>query len=380
MKKLKPLLLGLLLGALGGALGAWAAKHGLKLPGKAHWSRGQVLGLLALLPPAWLLAVALHELGHALAGRLQGFRLYWLVVGPLMWRRQPPGRLRFGWNRNLNLAGGLALSAPPDDHRLRERFRVFAAGGPLASLGWGALALGGYALLPAGTQGTVPAAALALSGAVSLLLFVVTMLPLQAGGFVSDGRRLLNLSRPGPQQELEVVMLTATVRSMAGVRPRELSRPALEAAAALSVEHPFTAYVPYYRYLYHLDTGDPAAAGQHLAQYRRQLAKLPAPLQASGWLEAAFFSAAYEHDAAAARAYLAQANINAHTPADQLPRVEAALARLAGDAEQAGAQAQAALRELPRNLDQGSARLHQEWLLATVRWAEEQLTVGTRPA
>ncbi|RYU80474.1 M50 family metallopeptidase [Hymenobacter persicinus] len=372
MKKLKPLLLGLALGALGGVVGFWGARHGLKSSGTAHWGKPQLLGLLALLPVAWLVAVGLHELGHALAGRLQGFRLHWLTVGPLMWRRQSTGHLGFEWNRNLNTAGGLALSVPPDDVRLRERFRVFTAGGPLGSLGWTALALGVFSQLPPPMQSTVPAGALALSGGISLLLFVVTLLPFQAGGFASDGMRLLNLSRRGPKQELEVAMLTATVRSMAGVRPRELSRPALEAAAALPVQHPFNAYVAYYLYLHHLDAGDPEEAGRQLAHYREHLEQQPAALQASGWLEAAFFSAAYEHDAKAARAYQARAVINAHTPAEQPFRVEAALARLEGDAARARTQAEAALRELPRNLSQGSARLYEEWLRDTVRWAEQK--------
>ncbi|WP_219156056.1 M50 family metallopeptidase [Hymenobacter profundi] len=256
---------------------------------------------MALLLVAWLVAVGLHELGHALAGRLQGFRLHWLTIGPLMWRRQPTGHLRFEWNRNLNTAGGLALSVPTDDVRLRERFRVFAAGGPLASLLWGALGVGLYTLLPAAAQGTVPAIALVLSGGISLLLFVVTIIPFHTGGFASDGMRLLNLSRRGPKQELEVSMLTASIRSMVGTRPRELNRSALEAAAALHVEHPLKCHLSHYLYLHYLDAGDPVAAGQQLAHYRQQLSQVPAALQASGWLESAFFSAAYEHDATAAR-------------------------------------------------------------------------------
>ncbi|TYZ08125.1 M50 family metallopeptidase [Hymenobacter lutimineralis] len=371
MKKLKPLLLGLALGTLGACVGFWGARHGLKLSATSHWSKGQVLGLLALLPVAWLVAVGLHELGHALAGRLQGFRLHWLTVGPLMWRRQPSGRLRFEWNLNLNMAGGLVLSVPPDDVRLRERFRVFTLGGPLGSLFWAALALGVFTWLPVSSQSTLPAVAVALSGAISLLLFVFTMLPFQAGGLASDGMRLLNLSRPGTKQELEVAMLTATIRSMAGVRPRELSRPALEAADALRVEHPYKAYVAYYLYQYHLDAGDPAAAGLYLARYRAHLDQQPVALQASGWLEAAFFSAAYEHDAQAARTYQSRAVVNAHTPTEQPFRVEAALARLEGNVEQARTQAEAALRELPRTLSQGSARLYEDWLRETLRWAEQ---------
>jgi len=356
---------------LGGVAGALGARFGAASSQGLHFSRVQVASLLLLLPVAWLVAVLLHELGHVLAGRRRGFRFYWLAVGPFMWKMEA-GRLRFRWNTDLNTAGGMALCVPPDDHDLRGRFLAFALGGPLGSLVWAAAALGAYALLPpaASAAGQVLAAALAISGGISALLAGLTLVPMHVGGFSSDGARALTMWRDGPGSQLEIAVLSALVRSVAGVRPRELPRPGLEAAAALPQETPFKLYVFHYLYLIALDAGHTAQAAHYLREYRARLTGVPAALQANAWLESAFFAAAYEHDLPAARAFRGQATPTAHTPADVPARVEAALARLAGDADRARAQAQAALRELPKNLDQGSARFYAEWLHDTLRWAD----------
>ncbi|WP_035559320.1 M50 family metallopeptidase [Hymenobacter sp. IS2118] len=357
------LAVGIGVGLLGGKYVGAQLAHG-------RWSGGQVAALVALLPLAWLVAVGLHELGHALAGTRQGFVLQWFVVGPLMWKKLD-GRLRFRWNTNLNTAGGMVLSVPPDDHDLRRRFMAFAAGGPLGSVAWAALALGIWALLPTSTTATgqVLAAGLAGSGGFSAFLALLTAAPFHTGGFSSDGARVLNLWRGGPAGQLEMAVLSAFVRSAAGMRPRELPLAELEAAVAEPAELPFKLYAYQSLYLAALDAGQIDQAEHYLREYRDRLTLTPPALQASGWLESAFFAAAYEHDLPAARAFREKARVTAHTPADVLPRTEAALARLAGDTDAARAQAQTALRELPKTLDPGSARLYTEWLTETVRWA-----------
>ncbi|HEX8326311.1 MAG TPA: M50 family metallopeptidase [Hymenobacter sp.] len=357
---------------LGAAFGMLLAKYGFAHIKHAQWSKWQVGALLALLPLTWLVAVGLHELGHALAGLRQGFVLHWLAVGPLMWKKLD-GRLRFRWNTNLNAAGGMVLCVPPDDHDLRGRFMVFAAGGPLGSVAWAVLALGGWALLPTQTTAVeqVLVAALGVSGLLSTFLALLTMIPMHTGGFSSDGARVLNLWRGGPAGQLELAVLSAFVRSAAGVRPRELPLAQLEAAVTLPNELPFKLYAYQYLYLAALDAGHIDQAGQYLREHRERLALAPPALQANGWLESAFFAAAFEHDLPAARGFREQAQVTAHTPADLVPRADAALARLAGDADAARAHAQTALQELSKSLDPGSARLYAEWLADTVRWAEQ---------
>ncbi|MET4076447.1 M50 family metallopeptidase [Hymenobacter sp. UYCo722] len=382
IRKYGPRLALALLGAAAGVLIGKYLGHAARSAGGAG-NPWQTMGaLLVLLPLAWLVAVGLHELGHALLGRRQGFRFHWLAVGPFMWKMRE-GRLRFEWNKNLNTAGGMVLSTPTGDHDLRRRFMAFAAGGPLGSVVWAGLALGAYALLPtpASEVGRLLRVGLGASGGISGLLAVLTLIPMHTGGFYSDGARVLNLWRDGAAGQFEVAVVSAMARSVNGVRPRELPRQLLEAAATRPEELPFKLYVHYYLYLATLDAGQLEPAAHHLAEYRHRLAATPAALQGSGWLESAFFAAAYQHDLAAARTFMAQAKPSAHIEADVWPRAEAALARLAGDADRARTHAQAALQALPSNLDQGSAHFYAEWLADTLRWADvAELPTGVASA
>ncbi|TGE28110.1 M50 family metallopeptidase [Hymenobacter metallicola] len=335
-------------------------------PGK--WPLWQVGLVLLLLPLAWMLAVLVHELGHSLAGRWQGFRFQWLVVGPCKWQ-QIKGRLHFCWNTNLGMAGGMTLSVPLDGHDLRRRYIIYSAAGPLASLMWAVLALGIQALLPASVQTQPSSIGLAMSGAVSLLLACFTLVPVHSAGVASDGAKVLKLWRNTPAGQLEITLLSVVGRSVAGVRPRELPLADLEAAASLPFSLSAKLYVYHYLYLAALDKGLVAKAGYYLSACRQDIAQIPVAMHSAIWLESAFFAAAYEHDLSAARAFLARASQSSLTPADVLPRVAAAQARLVGDAPSASIQAQLALRQLHYNIDKGSCRFYADWLNGTVQWA-----------
>jgi len=55
--------------------------------------------------------IAVHEMGHAIAGIAVKFDFKTYVVGPFMWEKDEIG-WRFKWNRNVNTAGGLVICMP----------------------------------------------------------------------------------------------------------------------------------------------------------------------------------------------------------------------------------------------------------------------------
>ena len=154
---------------------------------------------------AVFLALAVHEGGHALAGRLRGMRLAMLVVGPVHIQREADGRLRWRLNRMLSLAGGAVSSVPGTTEGLRRAVLAFAAAGPVASVLAGALALATYGLADpgagadeAGTLRHALAGSVFIFGAICSGIGIVTLLPVSQGAFVSDGKRILRLLRPAP--------------------------------------------------------------------------------------------------------------------------------------------------------------------------------------
>lgn len=90
------------------------------------------LVLLALVP-AFFFAVLLHELGHLATGLIAGLSFRKLLVGALMLTHEDRGyRLRFAGKGVM--AGGLTVMIPRGPAEIRQKYLLFVAGGPVATL------------------------------------------------------------------------------------------------------------------------------------------------------------------------------------------------------------------------------------------------------
>lgn len=300
----------------------------------AQFSSAEALGLIASLPVMAFFVILLHELGHLLGGRIVGFRFMLLIVGPLRVERLGE-RIVWRLNRNLGLAGGLAGSVPTDQHDLRRRMAVFTAGGPLASLLSGVLALA-ISL----QSGTWVSALIGIGAAMSLVIAVVTMVPLVNGGFNTDGARLLMLWRDPARAERWIAIGSLSHMRMQQ-RPRDLPPHLIETATALRDGKLDDIAAHLIAYEVALDRGDFTAAQSLLDHAAISIEALPAALRPSVRLEQAYM-AARNGDVMAARTYEAAGKGGMVEPFARL-RVEAAILRAEGRAAEAAEVAQRGL-------------------------------------
>lgn len=170
---------------------------GLLLLGVAPAQAFLLLNLAVLLPLASLASLALHELGHVLAARLLGFRVYSVTLGqgPLLFARR--------WGRaDLMLRalplGGYTEAGATGPRLLMPRAALFVAAGPLANalaLGWLASRWSG-GLLEQLSGGLAPVSLLLATNAVSLLLSLLPSWPQsRADRHLADGPTLLEALR-----------------------------------------------------------------------------------------------------------------------------------------------------------------------------------------
>jgi len=174
--------------------------------------------LCAALAPV---VVVIHELGHALAGALAGFRFQLVQVGPLALVRGPEGlRLRLG-QRVPGRALGQQSSAPEDDRALPFRLAVHGAGGPALNLlvSGLALALAAAAGRPSSAAGAAALSLLRTLGVLSLFP-LVELVPLHLMGQPSDGARILHALRSA-RSAAGIALLRASMRQARALRPRE---------------------------------------------------------------------------------------------------------------------------------------------------------------
>lgn len=335
---------------LGAAFGFAAAKLGAEalhpLPG-----RGWKLGLAATLPLVWFIGVAVHELGHLIGGWLVGGRFLLWCVGPVKVWRAPAG-IRLGWNRSLNIFGGLAACLPAEPGRWEPRHvATMIVAGPLASLVFGLgllLAVTGRELDPAGA--VLPAFLYnfaLVTGGMSLLLAVVTIWPSAGGGFKSDGKRVWELLRRSPRSDQEAALLLLTSASLAGIRPADYDPELVRRALALNDGSLFDRYARFTIYFHAADRAEWGRAQELLDAVVAGEENLPAYLRAAVRCEYAWLLATGAGDAVTARAWLDSAGPLEFDPATRL-RAEAAVLAAEHRQDEARAKAQAALEALHR--------------------------------
>jgi hypothetical protein len=323
----------------------------------------RVVALIAALPLLYLLCIAVHEAGHVAAALLVGFQPLLFIAGPVRVERVA-GRFELGINRTLALAGGLAVCTPVGMHDLRRRTLIMAAGGPIASLMFGVQCL---ALWLATSSLTRPGdgivanlfhVTLAFLGIGSLLIGLLTLLPTRAGGFYSDGARMLRLLRQGEETEREVALITLTGLTLGGTRPREWNTALVRRGAEIRDGGAFEVGGLQFAYAHALDSGDIDSARTHLHAVLRRVRQLPPAGRAAVHLAAATFFALCDDDAAQAREYLALAGRQSTLSAPHQRRLaEAAVLLAEGDRARAVAAAHEARTLSARAVDRGSAAL-----------------------
>lgn len=329
----------------------WLLSHmPIPFPRESTPLRGMTVIVEFLL--AVLLAVTLHELGHALGGLCAGFRFSQLRIGPLQIDR--PCRISLQRSSGTGYAGWVSMFPVRRDHLLaRAMLLVFA--GP----GMNFLCAGILLVLPF-QMGFFWWTFLV----VSVVLGTRELLPIRRRVAVSDGRRLWLLLR-NPQWSrrwLALLRLSAELRE--GVLPEALSAEFLADAVAYRDDAPdtVTAHALAWAAAFHQHRD--AEAGQHLETCLRYSSWAPPAQREALMSDAAVFQARRRR-----RADLAQKWLDMLPQAPRLPwlrtRAEAGILEARGDIAGALGKLQelkAAIRSLPDQAQQTMLRrLVERW-------------------
>jgi hypothetical protein len=253
-----------------------------------------------LLPLGFLLVtyivIAVHELGHVVAGLSVGFRFQSVAIGPV-WIKNESGTLRFRPRRHI--FGGLTYMSLDRIRRVRRRLIWNVLGGPVASLIGGVIALGAAQLIPTSYASILPFV-LKFFGGYSLLVAFLSTLPTRSGPYAGDGLLLRTLlcSKEGTKQW--VSCLAVNMLKTSGVDPLLWNDRWLRAATTYS-EISYTKF--------HIHWGgyeaaeDTRAAAECLERCLADSAVLDSKNRDQVVLEAAFFMAWRRNDANKAAAW-----------------------------------------------------------------------------
>lgn len=276
---------------------------------------------------AFFVSVAIHKAGHLLAGRLAGFDIVSLRVGPL-WTRLPWSRHRANLAEAVPL--GLAAIRSRRKNHLRRRLLFLMLAGPLASL-LTPLALVTFLwILPTPQQpGSVyllTSFSLHVLAVLSTLYGVAALLPdLDAGGNFSDGARIFMLLENGVRARRWFAIFELYFLLDAGVHPRDWDENLLAEAGAVHDESLDAVAVSWLAYQWAVGRQDLTLATRHLEEALTGSVLSPEYLRDRLFLEAAVFQAWFRHNAAKGRFWAAQISKLRQLPELQQLRLEIAL-------------------------------------------------------
>jgi tetratricopeptide (TPR) repeat protein len=371
-RSLKQVLYLLLMGIIGVVLGIVV----LYLPGPLI-PPTSYLGAVAGVMLCLYLVVALHELGHAAGGKLAGYHLIFLSVGPLRLGREIGGwKVRLMPSRILKF-GGWAYGVPTRRDGWRWRRLLFIAAGPVASL---LLLLALLALRLAWRDMAVfPPFALMTHfmtfAALAVLPF--SFIPLTISGLRNDALLFVDTLRAGGEKARRQQALSWLIaEAMRGKRSRETDTAVLAEVLYPSDNSHEELIASIWSYYYEMDWQRPQQAAAHLDRAFAILREEPQPaLLSICAMDAAFFEARHGRrpDTAAAWMDLVDLSKASHpTGGVELEvmhhRSQAAVFWAKGEIEAAREEARQGLELLPRLVDQGGVQIEREWL--------EQLAAG----
>jgi Zn-dependent protease len=296
--------LGMIVSGMIGAIGAMAFGYAIgKAVGKHAHPFRDVTGwqVFLIIIASCFMALALHELGHLVAGLWVKFRFSLYIVGPLRVERDEHDIIRVRFNRQIATYGGLCACLPTDNHDLLQRFARIIAGGPLASLIGGLVAIGvaQASVLPA------PLRLFCLSlGTISLLLVVVTLIPMPNGIFLTDGARLLRLRRGGELAARDVALLQLYALSLMNKPTSEWSEEAIRASLTPQDSSIFEVTGCLFAYSWFLERNELETAGRHLDRCLEIVQNLRSSMLAGYLVEAAWFMAWHRGDVQAAESLM----------------------------------------------------------------------------
>lgn len=222
---------------------------------------------LLLLIPCYVIAAAIHELGHIIAGILSGFKFYLFVVGPIGLKRNSNDKVSIYLEKNPALWGGVGGTLPQDNNdKNYDAFAKVLLAGPICSIVFSGI------FIPIGLATSYMF--FILVGFMALGMGVACLIPMRNGCFYTDGGRWLRMHRKGQDGLVEMAIWNITQRC--AINNSFLNINLKEIEILKNDKDPRFQYLGYYySYNYYKENNDFDMAEKEKDQISRLSTKVP---------------------------------------------------------------------------------------------------------
>ena len=320
-----------------------------------------------VLPILLLIVLGTHEISHLIGGWSQGMRLLVMTIGPFGWRTSPSG-VRFVWNTDLAAMGGAVAVFPTNVNRaFRRHWLLLSAAGPL-----GSLLLAVVSLVLALTSGSRLTTYCMIIAAASFGVFLMTIVPIRSGAFVTDGMRMIDDLRDGRGVRWRNAYMLVSAQTLKGVRPRDWDAAAIDELSKADSDNPlFRTTSRLFLFVHAMDRGHDADIARYRTLLEGNLDGVPSRLRHEIHVELAI-GAWLAGDTVAVRRHLT-AGKDGTVDGPRRLLAQAALARLEGRHEACERDRFLALEALAKEPDAEGKQLTEDQLerLASSSWSEQ---------
>jgi len=273
-KKSKSSILLILIGLAGGmALGYGIGKL---MGGNTSFlsDKPSLWAILFAVPIGFYLTIMIHELGHVLGGLLMGNDFVFVTAGPFKLSKEDSG-LKFSLNKHINLSGGLAMTLPTKVEGFRLRRFIVIFGGPFFSLLSAICCFGIYQFAWSNLSSNMQVFVM-LFGFMSLLVFIITIIPQNVNGMMTDGYQLLMVLKDDDKAKKYADMLHLTALNQQGKSPSEYPQMILNKYINSPIENPMDLAFKQFEYYKDLAQGNIEQASDKIKMIESNASIYPA--------------------------------------------------------------------------------------------------------
>ena len=191
--------------------------------------------ILAAIVVGAVLALVIHEFGHAIAGVASGMAFMNMSIGPIVLIRSGGKKQIIFQKPALGYLGRAMLRFPEgvSEREMESRLKRYVAGGPAANMVVAAFAVVlVYTILPSGILLTF--------AIVNLLLGAANLIPTDSKGMMTDGKHLSMLSGKTPGKELVLISYRLMQEDAEGTDWSPETVAEAEELIRLQPDHPLT--------------------------------------------------------------------------------------------------------------------------------------------
>jgi tetratricopeptide (TPR) repeat protein len=214
-----------------------------------HW-----IAVIVLFFIVFYIHLALHELGHLIAGYLVKFKLFSYKIGPFGWYREGD-KIKHGKDKSLGY-GSRCSMLPVNTNNIYPKLAVYSLGGITLNIILSIVFFLGSVYIAPKYDNFFVSVFFILGWGMGAFVVIYNIIPFSNKGFKTDGLLALSVMTKSPDDMAQLATVLVSNQLAAGIRPKDVDLSFFQNNGYLQDNDVSGIVMNYYRFYHFLDLGD----------------------------------------------------------------------------------------------------------------------------